>query len=573
MKVTNLLGETIRQAPADCSIDSQKIMIRGGYIKYVSNGIYSLFTSTKKITRKIEEIIREEMNRVDGQEVLLPVVMPASLWDESGRYTSIGKEMARFKDRSNNNMVLGMTHEEASVHLAKNTAKSYVNYPFMIYQIQTKFRDEPRARGGLIRVKEFTMKDAYSFHTSQEDLEKYYYQVLTSYKRIFKRCGVKNFIVVQSDAGMMGGNISHEFMLLTKIGEDTLAICPECGYQANVEAAEVVVSNKVLVNNSLKKIYTPNSTTIIQLCALLKVSSREIIKAVVYQRNIDDSLIVVFLRGDLEVNETKLRNYLKCEIHEGEISAKSGLVTGYIGPIGLESNIEVVYDNSLLDLEGAVCGGNEIERHYIGVNVNKELGKIKTVDIAKIQEGFICPQCGKKSITLKNGVEIGNIFQLGTKYTESMDMTYLDKNGQEQYPIMGCYGIGIGRLCASICEESHDENGPIWPISIAPWQVQICNLRSDDIRVSSAAEQIYNELLQEGLEVLYDDRNIRPGAMFADADLFGIPIRIIVSIKNLEKGIMEVIYRDKSVHEEVAIENVLDKVKLHIEKLRSEYKE
>ena len=553
MKVANMLGERFKNAPKDCVIESHALMMRGGYMKYMANGIFSLFTPTKRITRKIEQIIREEMDAVDGQEVMFPVVMPATLWEESGRYTSIGSEMARWKDRSGNAMVLGMTHEEAAVHLARDTAQSYADFPFMIYQIQTKFRDEPRARGGLIRVREFTMKDAYSFHTSQADLERYYARVYEAYNRIFERCGCKNFISVQSDSGMMGGSISHEFMLLTEVGEDTLAIC-DCGYRANMEAAVVTVENEPGEIEELRKIDTPDVKTIEDLAKFLHIDEKRLAKAVVYQRNEDDSYVVVFIRGDLEVNETKLRNLLCAEIHPAiDITPESGLHPGFIGAIGLPKNITVVFDKSLKGIESLACGGNEDDKHYIGFNIKRDIGDVEYHDVAKTFAGAICPECGKPHIQIEKGIEIGNIFQLGTKYTKSMDMTYLDENGERQYPIMGCYGIGVGRLCASICQESHDDYGPIWPMAIAPWQVEICNLRVDDPAVKEAADRLYAELLSFGVEVLYDDRDIRPGAMFADADLFGIPLRAVVSPKSIANGCIEISARDKSFRENIPV--------------------
>lgn len=553
MKVANMLGERFKNAPKDCVIESHALMMRGGYMKYMANGIFSLFTPTKRITRKIEQIIREEMDAVDGQEVMFPVVMPATLWEESGRYTSIGSEMARWKDRSGNAMVLGMTHEEAAVHLARDTAQSYADFPFMIYQIQTKFRDEPRARGGLIRVREFTMKDAYSFHTSQADLERYYARVYEAYNRIFERCGCKNFISVQSDSGMMGGSISHEFMLLTEVGEDTLAIC-DCGYRANMEAAVVTVENEPGEIEELRKIDTPDVKTIEDLAKFLHIDEKRLAKAVVYQRNEDDSYVVVFIRGDLEVNETKLRNLLCAEIHPAiDITPESGLHPGFIGAIGLPKNITVVYDKSLKGIESLACGGNEDDKHYIGFNIKRDIGDVEYHDVAKTFAGAICPECGKPHIQIEKGIEIGNIFQLGTKYTKSMNMTYLDENGERQYPIMGCYGIGVGRLCASICQESHDDYGPIWPMAIAPWQVEICNLRVDDPAVKEAADRLYAELLSFGVEVLYDDRDIRPGAMFADADLFGIPLRAVVSPKSIANGCIEISARDKSFRENIPV--------------------
>lgn len=562
MKVSKMLGERFKEAPKDCIIASHALMMRGGYMKYVGNGIYSLFTPTKRITTKIERIIREEMDRIDGQEVMFPVVMPATLWEESGRYTSIGSEMARFKDRGGNPMVLGMTHEEAAVHLARDTAKSYADFPFMIYQVQTKFRDEPRARGGLIRVREFTMKDAYSFHTSQEDLEAYYEKAHEAYERIFKRAGAKNVISVKSDSGMMGGSVSHEFMLLSEIGEDTLAICPECGYKANMEAADCLVKNEAGVAEELTKVHTPNSKTIEEVVNFLGTDAKKLCKAVVYQKNEDDSYIIVFIRGDLEVNETKLRNYLGYEIHPATaITEESGIVAGFIGAIGLDKNIKTVWDRSLVGIESLVCGANEADYHYTGMNVARDIGEVDYVDVAKIYEGAVCPVCGKPVIAINKGIEVGNIFQLGTKYTKSMDMTYLDANGEAKHPIMGCYGIGVGRLCASICQESHDKFGPIWPMSIAPWHVEVCNLRTDNELVNNTANELYESLKNLGVEVLYDDRDIRPGAMFADADLFGVPVRAVVSPKTCEKGVIEVSFRDKSFKGEFPIAEAAEKIK------------
>lgn len=571
MKVSKLLLETLRDAPNDCIIESQKLMTRGSYMKYMHNGIYSLFAPTKRITKKIEAILREEMDRIDGQEVMFPVVMPASLWEESGRYTSIGSEMARLKDRSGNEMVLGMTHEEAAVHLARNTANSYAQYPFMIYQIQTKFRDEPRARGGLIRVREFTMKDAYSFHTSQEDLDSYYELCYEAYERIFKRAGAKNVVAVKSDSGMMGGSVSHEFMLIADIGEDTLAICPECSYKANMEAAELKIKNEAGELEALEKIHTPNAKTIDELCDFLSINANKLCKAVVYQKNADDEYVIVFIRGDLDVNETKLRNFLCEEIHAAEITQESGIVAGFIGAVDMKAKATLVFDSSLKGIESLVCGANEIDYHYKGMNIKRDYGDVDYVDVAKIFEGAPCPCCGKEVISIENGIEIGNIFQLGTKYTKSMNMTYLDKTGVQQNPIMGCYGIGVGRLVASICEESHDDYGPIWPMSIAPWQVQICNLRRKDEAVSAECEKLYDELQSKKIEVLYDDRDMRPGSMFADADLFGVPVRVVISPKTMQRGVVEVSYRDKSYKGELPIDGAAEKIEEMVKELLLKY--
>lgn len=573
MLVRELLGKRYKETPKDCVIASHSLMMKGGYMKYMSAGSYSLFMPAKRITHKIEDIIRKEMDSIGGQEVLFPVVMPATLWEESGRYTSIGSEMARFTDRNGNKMVLGMTHEEAAVHLARDVADSYTDYPFMIYQIQTKFRDEPRARGGLIRVREFTMKDAYSFHTSQADLEKYYDVCYEAYNRIFRKCGAKNFIAVKSDSGMMGGSVSHEYMLLTDIGEDTLAICTGegCDYKANVEVAECITHNIESEVEPLEKIATPHASTIDDVCKMLKVDPVKSIKAVVYQINETDEYVVVFIRGDLEVNETKLRNYLKKEVHPAVITAESGIVAGFIGPRDFKGKAKVVYDKSLIGIESFVAGANEEGYHYKGLNIARDVGKVEYVEVAKAYNGGVCPVCGRPTITLKRGVEIGNIFQLGQKYTKSMNMTYIDKDGERKYPYMGCYGIGVGRLAATICEEQHDKFGPVWPITIAPWQVEICCLQATDEKIHSVADKLYKDLNALGVETLYDDRDERPGSMFADADLFGIPVRAVVSAKNCEKGVVEISYRDKSYKGEVAIEKAAEEIAAMVKNLLGQY--
>ncbi len=562
MKLDKMVGDRFKQRPSDCQIDSHALMVRGGYIKYVANGIYSNFPPLKRITRKIEQIIREEMDAVDGQEVTFPVVMPASLWQESGRYESIGSELVRFSDRNKQPLVLGMTHEEAAVQLVREYANTYTKYPFMIYQIQTKFRDEARPRGGLIRVREFTMKDAYSFHTSQEDLEEYYARVHKSYERIYARCGVPQVISVKSDSGMMGGSISHEFMLLTPIGEDSIALCPECGMKSNVEAAECIVENtRDEVSQPLTEVNTPDCKTIEDVCDFLNMPKEKSIKAVVYQKNHDDSYVVLFIRGDLDVNETKLTNYLGCDIHPAVITEESGIHAGFIGPVGFSAKAEVLLDRSLENTNNMSCGANKPDYHYIGVDLARDLGNVEFHDFAKIKDGGICPVCGKKAVTISRGIEVGNIFQLGTKYTKSMGMTYLDKDGAEQIPIMGCYGIGVGRLAASVAEVSHDEYGPIWPMAIAPWQVHLCAVRPDDSRVREAADKLYDELQSSGVEVIYDDRDVRAGVMFSDADLLGVPLRVVISPRNLDEGVYELSSRDKKLSEKLNPENAVSRIK------------
>lgn len=561
MKLAKLVGERFKEKPSDCVVESHALMVRGGYMKYVASGIYSSYMPLKRITRKIENILREEMDKIDGQEVQFPVVMPATIWQESGRYEAIGKEMVRFNDRNNSPHVLGMTHEEAAVHLVREYGQTYNNYPFMVYQIQTKFRDEARPKAGLMRVREFTMKDAYSFHTSQQDLEEYYDKCHKAYERIFERVGVKNVISVASDSGMMGGNISHEFMLLSDVGEDSIAICSECDYRANMEAAENINDYvRTSPSEELTLVHTPNKHTIEEVCSFLNSSEKNSCKAVVYQRNIDDKYIVLFLRGDLEANETKLTNYLGFDIHPATITEDCGLNAGFIGPVNLEGDFIVLYDNSLKDMNNVVCGANVIDYHYTGLDVNRDLNGVEFHDFAKIQEGGICPKCGKHAIKISRGIEVGNIFQLGTKYTKSMQMTYVDSDGNLQYPIMGCYGIGVGRLAASICEAHHDDYGPIWPKAIAPYQVHLCAVRSDNQEVKELADKLYEELQNKGVEVIYDDRDVSAGIMFSDADLLGVPVRVIVSPRNIKQGVVEIVARDKSFSESAPIETALSDI-------------
>ena len=571
MKLEKLVGDRFKERPSDCQIDSHAIMLRGGYMKYVANGIFSSYMPLKRVTRKIEAIIRDEMDKIDGQEVQFPVVMPASLWQESGRYESIGSELLRFSDRNKSPHVLGMTHEEAAVHLVREYGQGYTKYPFMIYQIQTKFRDEARPRGGLIRVREFTMKDAYSFHTSQEDLEEYYALCHKAYENIFARAGVPEVISVQSDSGMMGGSISHEFMLLTPIGEDSIAICPECGYRANMEAAESIIENKRdEVSNPLELVYTPDIHTIEDVCEFLKTPTNKSCKAVVYQKNEDDSYIVVFIRGDLDVNETKLRNYLGFDIHPAVITDECGLFAGYIGPVGITENCRILLDNSLKNTNNLSCGGNKPEYHYIGLDVERDCPDAEYSDFAKIAEGGICPCCKKPAINISRGIEVGNIFQLGTKYTKSMDMTYLDAQGQSHNPIMGCYGIGVGRLAASVCEAKHDDYGPIWPISIAPWEVHLCAVRADDADVKKTADELYEKLTAMGIEVIYDDRaTVSAGVMFSDADLLGCPVRVVVSPRNLKDNCCEISARDKSFSHKPSVDETVAKVMEVVNELKA----
>ncbi|MBP3704901.1 MAG: proline--tRNA ligase, partial [Clostridia bacterium] len=429
-------------------------------------------------------------------------------------------------------------------------------------------RDEARPRAGLIRVREFTMKDGYSFHTSQEDLEAYYARCLEAYNRIYARVGVPEVIAVASDSGMMGGSVSHEFMLLTGIGEDSIAICESCDYRANMEAAENIVENeRAAESQPLTRIHTPDCHTIEELCTFFNCAEKQTCKAVVYQRNADDSYIVLFLRGDLEANETKLTNFLGCDIHPAVITEESGLCAGFIGPVGLPENCTVLFDRSLEGLNDLICGANEMHHHNSGLDMTRDVPNAEFRDFAKITEGGICPCCGKKTIRISRGIEVGNIFQLGTKYTKSMNMTYIDADGSTHYPIMGCYGIGVGRLAASVCEAHHDDHGPIWPMAIAPWQVHLCAVRADDPQVREYADALYEKLLARGVEVIYDDRSVSAGVMFNDADLLGVPLRVVVSPRNMKQGVAEIAARDKSFSEKAALESAEDVILQHLSEM------
>jgi len=561
MRLSKLVGERTKTVPGDATIASHILLLRAGYIKLVNNGIWSLAMPAKRVAQKIEKIIREEMDAVDGQEVQFPVVMPKELWAESGRYYSIGDEMVRFKDRSGRDMVLGMTHEEASVHFARDAVNSYQQLPFMIYQFQTKFRDEARCRGGLIRVREFTMKDAYSFHIDAEDLDKYYYRVYDAYTRIFRRIGMKRVVAVKSDTGMMGGNIAHEYMLLTPIGEDSIVICPECGYKANMEVA--VCNRKVLrdeKSEELKEVYTADRADIESVAEFFGVPKERTVKAVCYFKKGTSSPVVCFIRGDLEINESKLTKILGYGIVPANLNGVEGFHAGNIGPIGAEWKAKVIYDSSLKGANNLIAGANKAEYHYSGVDFDRDVKVDEFFDIAKVNVGEICPVCGKP-LTIENGIEVGNIFQLGTKYTKSMGMTVLDKNGKAVNPIMGCYGIGIGRALASVAEESHDERGLIWPMSIAPWHVYLCALRIDKEEVKVQAEKLYADLQNAGIEVLFDERESSAGVKFSDCDLMGIPLRVVISPRSIAENTVELQSRDKAISENISLDTVVTRLK------------
>ncbi len=560
MKLSKLVGERLKDAPAGVMSKSHSYLIRAGYIKQVSNGIYTLLPPAQKINLKLQEIIREEMDALGGQECLFPVVMPKELWELSGRYTSVGEELLRFKDRSDHDMVLGMTHEEAAVHAALGSLKSYDQLPFMIYQIQTKYRDEARPRAGLIRVKEFTMKDAYSFHENQADLEKYYKQVYDAYFRIFNRMGMKKVIAVHSDTGMMGGKVADEFQLLTDVGEDTIIVCPHCDTASNVDVATSLPEENDHIFGVKTEVFTGEAKTIDEVCSNLNKQPSQIAKAVCYAV-VGDSVrvVIAFLRGDKEVNEAKLKALVGADIAIKDL-ADSGLVKGNIGCVDLNiEGAEIYYDKSLEGLESFVTGANKEGYHYIGVSMTRDVKPEKYVDISKVKEGEKCPVCGHE-LLVKRGIEIGNIFQLGTRYTKSMGLTVSMPDGTTINPVMGCYGIGVGRSLASIAEENCDEKGLVWPMSIAPWHIYLCPIRLDDEKVRAQAERLYKRLTAENFEVLYDDRVASAGIKLTDSELMGIPVRIVISPKTIENGNIEITIRSTGEKFFVTEENLSKKL-------------
>ena len=563
MKLSKLVGERLKDAPAGVTSKSHAYLIRAGYIKQVSNGIYTLLPPAQRINLKLQEIIREEMDALDGQECLFPVVMPRELWDLSGRYSSIAEELLRFKDRTGHDMVLGMTHEEAAVHAVLGSLKSYDQLPFMIYQIQTKYRDEARPRAGLIRVKEFTMKDAYSFHENQADLEQYYKKVYDSYFKIFNRMGMKKVISVHSDSGMMGGKVADEFQLLTDIGEDTIIVCPHCDTSSNVDVATSIPEENEHIFGVKTEVFTGEAKTIDEVCSNLNKTPNQIAKAVCYAVIGDSERVVIaFLRGDKEVNEAKLKAIVGADIAIKDLT-ESGLVKGNIGCINLNiENAEIYYDKSLEGLESFVTGANKEGYHFIGVSMTRDVRPEKYVDISKVKEGEKCPVCGNK-LLVKRGIEIGNIFQLSTRYTKQMGLTVSLPDGSTINPIMGCYGIGVGRCLASIAEESSDEKGLCWPMSIAPWHIYLCPLRLDDENVRRQAEKLYARLQAENFEVLYDDRIASAGTKLTDSELMGIPVRIVISPKTIENGNIEISVRatgEKFFVSEEALSKKLDEI-------------
>ena len=577
MKMSKLVGRRIKEDPKDAKTVSHKFLIRGGYIRPVSAGIYSLLPTGERIVKKIEAIIREEMNRIDGQEVLMPVVLPAELWQESGRYESVGAELLRFRDRNEKPMILAMTHEEAIVHLVRTELNSYKQLPVMLYQIQTKYRDEARPRAGLIRTREFTMKDAYSFHTDQADLERYYACCHEAYERIFRRVGMKNVLSIESNSGMMGGKVSHEFMAICDCGEDTVITNADYSYRANREIAVAAWKFEKGEPLPLEKVHTPGMKTIEDVAGFLGVKPENTGKAVFYQDAHTGELIFVLIRGDFEVNEVKLANALKVpELKFADDAAieAAGAVPGFASPVGIDpARARIIVDRSAAESGNLVVGANETDYHYRNFNFDRDLAGsgCLVADIACVREGDPCPLTGQPLQFLR-GIEVGNIFQLGTKYSDAMHCDYLDRDGKSHPMVMGCYGIGVGRAMAAVIEQSCDEYGPIWPMSIAPWQVELCAINPEKEGVGEACERLYAELQAAGIEVLYDDRGEKAGSMFSDADLPGIPLRLVVSPRTLAEKQAEFKVRGSRDAERIALDAAVSHVAARVEAEMEKYR-
>ena len=575
MKMSNLFVQTLREFPSDAEVISHKMLARAGYIKKLTSGVYSYLPLMWRVLQKVENIVREEMNNAGAQELSMPFVQPKELWIESGRWEVYGKELMRMKDRHNREMCLGPTHEEIITSIARDILKSYKQLPTNLYQIQLKFRDEVRPRFGLLRGREFIMKDGYSFGTSQEELEKEYENMAQAYNKIFKRCGL-NTKMVQSDSGAIGGSVSHEFMVITDTdaGENDVFYCDDCDYSANSNHAvstlpPAVVDGKEYFNKT-EIIDTPNTHSIDELSAFLKIPSTLILKSLVYI--VDKKPVIALIRADKTVEETKLMNAVggidiriatSAEIQELMEQQGFNAVAGFIGPKGMK-NITIIADNTVKDMKNFVVGINETDKHQVGANIEDlGLNEIKYEDIRLVEAGELCPQCGKP-LKVTRGIEVGNIFQLGTKYSKPMNAVYLDADGKTKPYIMGCYGIGISRTAAAAVEAHHDDWGIKWPLAIAPYHVTIVPVSTKDELQMTTANKIYEELLANGVEAVIDDRDERPGVKFKDADLIGFPFRITVG-KTITEGNVEFVTRATgekvAMKPEVAIKQVIDAVK------------
>lgn len=560
---------TIKETPSDAEVISHQLMLRAGMIRKLASGIYNYLPLGLRSIRKFENIVREEMNKADAIEMLMPSVQPAELWQESGRWAFYGKELLRFKDRKDAEFCMGPTHEEVITDMVRREIKSYRQMPLNFYQVQTKFRDEIRPRFGLMRGREFIMKDAYSFDVDSAAADLSYEKMYNAYMRIFERCGL-NFRAVEADTGSIGGSSSHEFMVLADSGEDAIVSCDACRYAANIEKAESPLYSVIseAIAEALQKVSTPEMKTIADVAAFLNVAADKTVKTLVYASD-SGELAMALLRGDHELNELKLKNYLGWDeilmASEEQIFACTGSPVGFLGPIGLKQEIPVIADRVVQGMTNVVMGANEVDLHYINANRGRDFEVSGFVDIRTVEAGDACPRCDSGKLEMWRGIEVGHVFKLGTKYSKALNATYLDANGREQIIFMGCYGIGIGRTVAAAIEQNHDENGIIFPIPIAPFHCSVVAVNTKDAGVMAAAEEIYFCLEKLGVEVLFDDRDERPGVKFKDNDLIGIPLRIVVGSKGLAEGKVEVKIRSTGDILSLSLDEVANTVKQMID--------
>lgn len=541
MRVSKLYAPTLREVPAEAEVVSHQLMLRAGFMRKAAGGIYTYLPLAWRVLKKIERIVREEMDAKGSQELLMPIVQPAEIWQESGRWDVYGAEMFRLQDRHNRCFCLGPTHEEMVTTLIRGDVRSYRQLPLSVYQIQNKYRDERRPRFGLMRGREFIMKDAYSFDRDEAGLDKSYQDMYDAYTNIFTRCGL-NFRPVEADSGAIGGSGSHEFMVIADSGEAEIVFCTSCDYAANVEKAELFpleAQEEAMLTK--EEVVTPDCKTIADVCAYLKLPVDHSVKAVAY--NSEKGLILCFVRGDHEVNEIKVINtcgVIDLEMATEEQLAAAGTVGGYMGPVGIDNKkVIVVVDATVMKMHNVCCGANKEGYHFINVNPGRDFTPTYVADIRLIQEGDPCPHCGGE-VSKARGIEVGQVFKLFTKYSSALKATYLDENGKEQPMVMGCYGVGVSRTMAAAIEQNYDDNGIIWPIEIAPYHVLVVPVNTKDEASAAKAEEIYMQLKKVGLETVIDDRNERPGVKFKDADLIGYPLRVVVGPKTLTEGNLEV---------------------------------
>ncbi|MDD5476280.1 MAG: proline--tRNA ligase [Syntrophales bacterium] len=563
MRYSEMLLPTTKETPSDAEVTSHQLMLRAGMIRKLAGGIYSYLPLGYRTIKKVEAIIREEMDRAGAQEIFMPAVQPSELWQESGRWQQYGKELLRLRDRHNRDYCIGPTHEEVVTDIVRNEIQTYRQLPKNLYQIQTKFRDEIRPRFGVMRSREFSMKDAYSFDADEEGAARSYERMFDAYERIFRRCGL-SFRAVEADSGNIGGSYSHEFLVNAASGEDGMVYCLACDYAANTEKAETAKPKEGISSESeflpLEEVHTPDIRSIEEVSAFIGVKPRDVVKTLIYVA--DGKTIAVLVRGDNEINETKVRNFLDASILEmaldEEIMAATGSPRGFAGPIGIKCPLYADY--SLINMKNFVVGANREDYHLKNCNWGRDVTIDTFADFRMIADDDACPRCGGE-IRFARGIEVGHVFKLGTKYSKAMNATYLDSDGKEKLMIMGCYGIGVARTAAAAIEQSHDEDGIIWPMAIAPFQVILTPVNMSDENLALTAEGIYEELRGQGIDVLYDDRDERAGVKFKDADLVGIPLRITIGAKRLAEGLVEVRKRATGEVSLLALAEVTDFVK------------